>query len=122
MSNAIEPGQATQPAQAQQRTQSAESARRIEWRVPAVDVYENDDAFLILADLPGVGTSDLVVRTEHDALLVEGRRGDNLGWRREFTLPPTVDGEKISAELANGVLRLVLPRAERSKPRRIEIK
>jgi HSP20 family protein len=105
-----------------QPQQSAQPQRRVEWRVPPVDVYESSERVLIHADLPGVKKDDLRVRIDHRSLVIEGRRSATLGWRREFTLPDTIDAQNITAELTCGVLTLTLPVTERAKPRTIEVK
>lgn len=102
--------------------QQATTPQRITWHTPPMDVFENADQFLVVADLPGVKKENLTVRVERQSLLVEGRGQGNVGWRRELALPDTIDTARISAELKNGVLTLVLPTAERAKPRTIEIK
>ncbi len=98
------------------------------WAAPLVDVYENDDEFLLLVDLPGVVTDRLRVDVDQDELTLEGRRLDSdedqrwLGYRRSFKLPGGTDYDKVNAELKQGVLWLHLPKAAAIKPRRIQIK
>ncbi|MCA9514761.1 MAG: Hsp20/alpha crystallin family protein [Myxococcales bacterium] len=103
---------------------------------PAVDVFENQDEILLVADLPGVTSESLSVDLEDDRLTIHGRRakgpgddarllmGTDTAWdyRRAFTVPDAVDVEKIKANLEDGVLTLHLPRHERTKPRRIHVK
>ncbi|MFO0762134.1 MAG: Hsp20/alpha crystallin family protein [Byssovorax sp.] len=95
---------------------------------PAVDVFENKDELLILADLPGVAKEDLTVNFDKGQLTVEGRLKDfapedePFDFRRTFTVPQGIEAEKISAQLQNGVLRLSLPKPAAQKPRAIEIK
>lgn len=95
---------------------------------PAVDVFENKDELLILADLPGVAKEDLFVNFDKGQLTVEGRLKDfapdeePFDFRRTFTVPQGIDAEKISAQLQSGVLRLSLPKPAALKPRAIEIK
>jgi len=103
---------------------------------PAVDIFENQDELLIVADLPGVTADTLSIDLEEDRLTIFGRRPEIAGddarvlmggrcgydYRRVFTIPDAVDAEKITAELDAGVLRLHLPRHERTRPRRIAIK
>jgi HSP20 family molecular chaperone IbpA len=100
----------------------ATEARRLDWRVPPVDVFENADRILIQADLPGVSRDQLAIRVDQRALTIEGRRENGHGWRREFTLPESIDAARITAELHDGILELALPLAEKAKPRTIEIK
>lgn len=103
---------------------------------PHVDIFESQDELLIVADMPGVTPDSLSIDLEEDRLTIHGRRRELVGedarllmgarcgydYRRVFTIPEAVDGEKISAELDAGVLRLHLPRHERTRPRRIAIK
>ncbi len=101
---------------------------------PAVDIYEGPDDLLVIADLPGVTVEQLDVRVEKDMLHIEARREPRepgpaveRGFRaadyaRSFRLPPGLAGDRIEAELADGVLRVKLPKAESAKPRKIAIK
>lgn len=100
---------------------------------PSVDVYENKDALLLVADIPGVGRDDVTIRVERNELVVEAKRApENVGtavgrerrigsFRRTFLLPQSVDVAAIEAQLSDGVLTLRLPKSEASKPRRIEV-
>ena len=96
------------------------------WDTPLVDVYENDDEFLLSADLPGVSTEKLRIDVDSEELMIEGRRpeGDRWGhgFRRTFKLPPGTDYDKVNAEMKQGVLWLHLPKAAAIKPRRIAVK
>ncbi|MBN1652881.1 MAG: Hsp20/alpha crystallin family protein [Deltaproteobacteria bacterium] len=97
---------------------------------PAVDVFENRDEILVLADLPGVTKEHLTIRMEDSELLIQGTQADAPDpstWRavdfyRTFRVPNTVNPEKISAELKNGVLSLKLKKREEAKPKQIEVK
>ncbi|MGK4007492.1 Hsp20/alpha crystallin family protein [Sorangium sp. So ce1036] len=98
---------------------------------PAVDIYENAEELLVVADLPGVTQEHLAVRLEKGELTFEGRRteaaereqgADNLpDYRRSFVVPQGIDADKISAELQAGVLRIHLPKSASLKPRQIPI-
>jgi len=101
---------------------------------PAVDIFETEEAITLLADLPGVDREQLNINVEDRQLTVTGlvkEPEDRLqpvyteygigGYTRSFKLGDTVDQSKISASLKDGVLTLVLPKADRLKPRRIEI-
>lgn len=96
------------------------------WQAPLVDVYENEDEFLLAADLPGIEHEQLRIDVDKDQLTIEGRfPGDELRWtgyRRQFQLPGGTDYEKVAAELKQGVLWLHLPKAAEIKPRRIAVK
>jgi HSP20 family protein len=96
--------------------------------LPAVDIFENKDALLILADLPGVVKDDLAIHFDKGHLTLEGRLREfaadeePFDYRRTFVVPQGIDAEKISANLQNGVLRLTLPKPAALKPRQIEVK
>lgn len=102
---------------------------------PPVDVIEDADGILLFADLPGVSRDKLDLRVEADSLTIEAESGlqmpDGLvtshtevglaRFRRSFTLSKELDTENISAELAQGVLKLRIPKARHAQPRRIEV-
>jgi len=101
---------------------------------PRVDVYENENEFLILADLPGVKKEDLRLDIDDGELKVEGAREPRTegalvtgewraaDYRRTFVVPQGVDREKIEAQLAAGVLKVRLPKAEALRPRQIAVR
>ena len=103
---------------------------------PPVDVIEDSTGITLYADLPGVPRDKLHLQVEADTLTIdaesalstpEGLQSTHtevgLGrFHRVFTLSKALDTEKVSAELANGVLKLRIPKAEHAQPRRIEIK
>jgi HSP20 family protein len=113
---------------------SAEHVKERRAVIPRVDVYENEQEYLLVADLPGVARENLNINLDKDEVLLEAQRGDEdegvlvagefraCDYRRKFALPQGVDRAKIRAELNHGVLRLSLPKAEAHRPRRIEIK
>lgn len=100
---------------------------------PAVDIYENDDEILLYTDMPGVEKDNICVNIDNGRLSLSGvRRMETTGaatweefgeveYRRVFSVPQTIDMDKVNAELKNGVLQLHLPKAEAAKPRQIEI-
>ncbi len=90
---------------------------------PAVDIYENDVGYLVLADLPGVGIEGVDIRYEEGELSLVGRRDEgSRDYRRVFKIPEDVDAEAIDAALDNGVLELRLPKAKSVQPRKIEVR
>ena len=103
--------------------------------VPPVDVFENDAAITLLADLPGVPRDQLHVRVDGANLVLEATAvtagPDNMqlvygeaqcpAYRRQFTLSRELDTSRIEAQLRDGVLRLTIPKAEEARPRRIQI-
>jgi HSP20 family protein len=92
---------------------------------PQVDIYENADELLLLADLPGASSESVDIRLEDGVLTLQADRssadGRALRYRRAFHVPETVDPEKISAELKLGVLHLHLRKLEKAKPRTIAV-
>jgi HSP20 family protein len=101
---------------------------------PVVDIYETKDAYVLQADMPGVQKDGLEVLLEDNTLTLVGQRapspvaGDVLvresnenDFRRVFELDPAIDTARIKARMDQGVLTLDLPKAERVKPRRIEV-
>lgn len=102
---------------------------------PYVDIYEKDDSILLLAEMPGVDEKSANVSVENGLLIIEGdisgqpesdfypvrteRRAD--AFRRTFEISDSIDTAKITANIKHGVLKLVLPRKEEKKPRKIEI-
>lgn len=103
---------------------------------PTVDIIEQADSFILQADVPGVTAKDIDIEYEKGVLSVRARvserepknarvlaRGYGVGdFAREFRIGEGLDMEHVSAECANGVLTLRLPKAEAAKPRKIEVK
>ena len=110
--------------------------QRGEW-FPAVDIYENAHQEIVLkAEPPGIAREDIDLRVENNTLTLRGERKRDAEVKQEqyhriervygqfsrtFTLPPTVDSEKINAEFKNGVLTVSLPLREEAKPRQIQV-
>lgn len=105
-----------------------ESVDQERWLKPAVDVYENESEWLITADVPGVKQDLLKLHLDGDELLIEARRSaiegvelGFVGYRRTFSLPTGVSGDKVVAKLNQGVVSIHLPKSEAIKPRRIAV-
>ena len=104
--------------------------------VPPVDICEDKESVTLYADLAGVGKEGLDVHIDKDTLQISGKRTardkvqveklytemPEKDYYRAFTIGEEIDREKISAQLNNGVLKVVLPKAERAKPKKIDIK
>ena len=102
---------------------------------PPIDIHEGPEGLVLEADLPGVSEKEISIQVEDNVLSlrarVEARPMDGArvlheeyrpgDFYRSFILSDEVDRSRITAELKNGVLRLVLPKAERSRARKIEI-
>lgn len=106
------------------------------WR-PAVDIKEEDNRFVIKADVPGVDPKDIEITMEDGVLTIKGERAFDENENREsyrrverhrgtfyrrFSLPDTADAEKIEARGKDGVLEIVIPKHEKVLPRRIAVK
>ena len=103
--------------------------------IPDVDIYETPDSLWLRADMPGVDEQSIEISVNDGVLSVQGQVAvkdyENLApiyteynvgnYARRFTLANTIDAERISARMKNGVLELELPKAEKAKPRRIAI-
>ena len=105
--------------------------------VPAVDVKEEANQFVITADIPGVNPKDIEVTAENNMLTIKGERKtesteEKEGYKRmersrgtfyrRFSMPDTADVDKIKADSKNGVLQLTIPKRESVKGRKIEVK
>lgn len=101
---------------------------------PAIDVRANDDEIVFVCDVPGLKREDLEITLENGVLSIRGQRayqgnekdrvlvGRSYGaFANSFTLPDYVDAEHMTADLADGVLTIKLPKLPKAKPRRIEI-
>jgi len=103
------------------------------YMAPPVDIYETDDALVVVADLPGVNKNGVDIRVEDGILTIKGKAGyeppANMirgefsldGYFRQFQLSDEIDQDKISAESKNGVLTIRLTKAEKTKPRKIKV-
>jgi HSP20 family protein len=107
----------------------------IAWN-PAVDIFENDNEIVVKAELPGMNAKDIEVKFENSVLILKGDRRFEKETKEEnyhrvereygtfsrtFTVPVAVDGEKVSAEYKDGVLKVVLPKKEEVKPKPIKV-
>jgi HSP20 family protein len=108
-----------------------------EWS-PTVDIKEDDNNFIIRADVPGVNKKDIEVRLDNGVLSITGEiteeketgKGTKLhrterycgSFSRRFTLPTAIESEKVDASYKDCVLSLKIPKAEEAKPKAIEIK
>jgi len=101
-----------------------EKAFRRRTFTPPVDVYENGEEILIVADVPGVAPEQLSVVFENETLTLSAQRTDkgDVRYERSFRVPPTVDTTQVSAEAKNGTVVIHLPKTPRAKPRQIPIR
>nr|HEX4313826.1 Hsp20/alpha crystallin family protein [Kofleriaceae bacterium] len=104
---------------------------------PTFEVKETTEAFVVTADVPGVGESNLDIAVHNSVLTISGsrtaedRKEDEAyalyerqygSFTRSFSLPDTADGERVEAKLENGVLRLTIAKKAEAKPRKIAVK
>jgi HSP20 family protein len=103
---------------------------------PAVDIFENEDALVLKADLPDIKPEEIDVQVEHQTLTLKGQRkfeqqAEKGGYHRiersygsfvrTFAVPSTVDTEKVAANYSQGVLTVSLPKKETAKPRQVKV-
>ncbi len=103
---------------------------------PAVDVYEDEHKVTLKVEVPGIEEKDIDVRIENNTLTVHGERKiekeekeENYrrverqygAFTRTFTLPSTVDSEKVAADYDKGVLKITLPKKAEAKPKQIKV-
>jgi HSP20 family protein len=104
--------------------------------VPAVDIKETDDHFMIVADIPGVAPEDIEVQMENGVLTIKGERETEKteekddfkriersfgSFYRRFSLPETADPDSIEAKSHNGVLEITINKQEKTQPRKISV-
>jgi HSP20 family protein len=102
--------------------------------LPAIDVCETDSGWLLVADMPGVSKDDVDVQVERGVLTLSGRSGietpsgrpvyegfQQMDYFRSVTLSDEIDRGAITANIANGVLTVVLPRAASAQTRKITV-
>lgn len=119
------------PARGDESTQSATA----DW-VPAVDIKEEDQRFVVYADVPGVEPKDIEITMDNGVLTIRGDRqsetsDESEGFKRvertrgtfyrRFALPDTADVENISAKGNHGVLEVVIPKQQKAQPRRVTV-
>jgi len=118
------------------RSRGREEGLRTGMWTPAVDIYENNDFVVVKAELPGVEKDRISVEVKEGILTLRGERGfDNElkkesyhriersygSFQRSFSLPVSVDQEKVTARFQNGVLEVQLPKKDQVKPKQIEV-
>ena len=114
---------------------TGESTRNVPVFIPAVDIYESENSLTLVADMPGVPLENVDIDLDSDQLTIRGtvipseEKGKVIykeysygDYYRQFTLSSDIDREKINASMKDGVLKLVLPKAEAAKPRKITVK
>jgi len=120
----------------QQAASRSERREEVQTLLPLVDVFEDKDGILLIADMPGVAKDQLELQVENDTLLIEGKitpdTPENMDaiyaevrlarYSRAFSLSSELDTARIDAQLRDGVLTLRIPRHAHTQPRKIEVK
>lgn len=101
---------------------------------PALDVYQDKDQFTVVVELPGLKKEEIEISLHDDTLAISGERKREESSEQEFlterlygkfqrslTLPTAVDADKVKASYKDGLLQVVLPKAEEAKPKQIEV-
>lgn len=116
--------------------QDEETLGAAEW-APAVDIHEEKDRFLVRADIPGVDPSEVEVTLDEGVLTIRGERHEERDTQedgirrrerfsgtffRRFVLPDSADASQVSARSDRGVLEVMIPKTEKSQPKRIQVK
>ena len=129
---------AEQELQVQQKREvetKRESTVPVRSFMPVTDIYETDQALTVVLEMPGVSKESVEVGVESDVLTIAGRidfsKYDGLqplyteynigNYSRSFQISSKIEQDAIKAELKDGVMTLVLPKAEKAKPRRISV-
>jgi HSP20 family protein len=112
----------------------AEPRREAEYVLPAVNIFETKDGYLVEAEMPGVSKDGLEITLEGTEITIVGHRHNEVAtgiplfrernladYRRVFELDPAIDARRIAAKMDQGVLSLTLPKSEGVKPRRIAV-
>jgi HSP20 family protein len=104
---------------------------------PPVDIYEENEAIVVKAELPGVSAQDVEVNVDNDVLTIRGERKSESeehrggvlrmesvygSFTRSFALPESVDAEKVEADLSDGVLTVRIPKKPEIAPKRVEVR
>ncbi len=101
---------------------------------PAVDVYQDNDQYTVHAELPGLKKEEIEISLNGDTLTIAGERKHEANadggsrteryfgkFQRSLTLPVAVNSEKVTATYKDGILKILLPKAEEAKPKQIPI-
>lgn len=115
--------------------QPGEPTKPVRQFIPAVDIYETEDAVTVRAEMPGVAKDNIEIDLEDGVLTIRGamhpevegrkvllREFENGNFYRRFTVAETIDQPKIEAAITEGMLTVTLPKMAPVKPRKIEIK
>ena len=124
--------QVQQKREVDKKTESTAPGRAF---LPVTDIFETPDALTVVLEMPGVDRTSIEASVEDDIVTIEGRIDHskyegmqpvyteyNVGhYARSFEISNKIDQTKISAQMKDGVVTIILPKAEQNKPRRIQI-
>jgi HSP20 family protein len=126
-----------QTKQKREVQQEGEPTKPMKQFIPAVDIYEDDTSVTLIAEMPGISKNGVEVKLDDGSLSIVGstpndnemegkavllQEFDTGNYIRKFTLSETIDQDKIEALMAEGILKLVLPKIQPAKPKKIEIR
>ena len=118
------------------RSRGREEGLRTGMWTPAVDIYENNDSVVVKAELPGVERDQISVEVKDGILTLRGERkfekevkeesyhridGSYGNFQRSFSLPVSVEPDKVTARFKDGVLEVILPKKEQARPKQIQV-
>ena len=122
------------PTVRESRSRNGDRAQMERFVAPVSSVIENGDGYMLQVEMPGVNREGLEISVENNELTIIGRRAlptvdgtlmhresRSEDFRRVFELDPSIDTDKISAKIDRGMVMLTLPKAERVKPRKIQV-
>lgn len=104
--------------------------------IPAVDIFETNEAIVLKAELPGITAQDISVEVKDNTLTLKGEKKfekevkeENYhrversygSFQRAFTLPGTIHQEKVKAKFKDGILEITLPKVEEDKPKQVKV-
>lgn len=129
--------QELQTQQKREVRQNGEPTKPMKQFVPTVDIYEDENSVTLLAEMPGVSKNGVEIKLDDGNLFIEGTMQSDQemagktillheyevgNFVRKFSVSETIDQENIEAVMANGILKLVLPKIKPAEPKKIEIK
>jgi HSP20 family protein len=118
----------------ERKERNVQRAEEQVWFSPEVNIFETSEGYVLEGEMPGVNKDGLEITLEGNTLTIVGHRDEadfgatpvyresrTGGFRRVFELDPTIETSKINAKMEQGILKLHLPKAEKVKPRKIQV-